>query len=246
MKDMNVDEWPAFHEKRMHEVDALAKRANKRHESDPPDGKRLKDLSQAERDSIEKDVTARVDEITNTPQKGREILFDHYLGWHEPEVKSDTYGSLKEVLATLKNIEGKGVVAPDDFYTAVERLLFKYSLFVQHGVRESFSTHKNVTWYLVEADERAYITYQDGIDHEWFKCCFADEVPLWLLIGLVRRIERRKPLGDQKADETIESLDKLEIAYKVEKERRENESNKDRQLNILKRSRFFDSGSDGE
>ncbi len=62
-------------------------------------------------------------------------------------------------------------------------------------------------------DQRALINYQDGVSGEWLNNCYADEVPLWLLISLFRRIQRRKPLGDQEADETITSVRDVDAAY---------------------------------
>jgi hypothetical protein len=215
MKDMNVDEWPAFHETRMREVDALVKRANKRHESDPPDGKRLKDLSQAERDAIEKDVTAYVDEINLGPKDPNAPQFDTVRGWSLPadDYISPTYGSLKEILATLRKVDSSGVAAPDDFYYEVERVLNKYSVFIQHGIRENFGEHKGVSWYLVDTDDdRCVISYQEG-HADWCDLCLADEAPLWLIIGLLRRIKSRKKLGDQETDETIAAVMSLDAEY---------------------------------
>jgi len=84
------------------------------------------------------------------------------------------------------------------------------------------------------------VTYQDGAGHEWRDLCLSDELPLWLLSGLLNRIKGRKKLGDQRTDETIESVKSLDKAYASERTRRESDENKDRTLNILKRSRFYD------
>jgi len=94
---------------------------------------------------------------------------------------------------------------------------------VRQGVRESFGTqHKNVSWYLTErGDERALINYQDGAGAEWRNDCYADEVPLWLLLALFRRIQRRKPLGDQDADETIAQVRAIDVEYTKAKEMQE-------------------------
>lgn len=133
--------------------------------------------------------------------------FDPNRGYVVPaeDYESDTYGSLKDVAAVLKNVESKQTMLPDDLCDAAERLLYKYQIFVLQGVRENIGTrHKDVSWYLVErGDGRALISYQDGMHGEWCNECYADEVPLWLLIALFRRIARRKPLGDQVADDTI-------------------------------------------
>ena len=142
--------------------------------------------------------------------------FDPVHGWVTPadDVESETHGSLKDILTTLKKIESSGVIAPDDFYSAVERILYRYSVFIQHGIREDFGKHKGVSWYLVElGDGRDVVSYQDGAGHEWCELCLADEIPMWLLIGLLRRIERRKPLGDQEADDVIKSVKALDDEF---------------------------------
>jgi hypothetical protein len=141
------------------------------------------------------------------------IYFDPMLGWLTPADvhESDTTKSLKEVMAALKHASGSDVLS-DEIYDAVERLLNTYANLVRQGVREKITTlHTGVTWYLTLRDERAFISYQDGPGAEWFNECYADEAPLWLLIGLFRRIARRKPLGDQKANETISRVDALDV-----------------------------------
>jgi DNA-binding Lrp family transcriptional regulator len=133
------------------------------------------------------------------------------------DYESETYRSLKDITTALKNVESKHTVASDYLYDAVERLLYRYQVFVLQGVRESMGKHTGVSWYLVEKcgseDKRALISYQDGPRAEWANECFADEVPLWLLHGLLRRIKRRKPLGDQNADDTIQYVDNLDTEY---------------------------------
>lgn len=123
---------------------------------------------------------------------------------------------MKDITAALKRGDG-GETVNDDIYDAVERLLHKHQVFVLQGVRERMGKHTGVSWYLVEKcgseDKRALISYQDGPLAEWANECFADEVPLWLLHGLLRRIKRRKPLGDQDADDTIQRVDNLDAAY---------------------------------
>jgi hypothetical protein len=149
--------------------------------------------------------------------------FDPNRGYVMPadDYESDTSRSLKEVMAELKR--GEVATMSNDLYDAVEHLLYKYQIFVRQGVREIFgSQHKNVSWYLTERDEeRALINYQDGASAEWCNDCYADDVPLWLLISLFRRIQRRKPLGDQEADETIKSVDDLDAEYAKAKEMQE-------------------------
>jgi hypothetical protein len=142
--------------------------------------------------------------------------FDPMFGWimlsdvHE----SDTTASLKEVIAALKRASN-GATLSDEIYDDAERLLYTWFNLIRQGVRERFTKqHVGVSWYLTERDaKRALISYQDGPGVEWCNECYADEVPLWLLVGLFRRIWRRKPLGDQKADETIAQTDKLDAEY---------------------------------
>ncbi|MFZ0011710.1 MAG: hypothetical protein WAL97_07400 [Halobacteriota archaeon] len=150
------------------------------------------------------------------PMRGHVMPADDY--------ESDTAASLKSVIVALKAEK-----LSDDIYDAVERLLYKYQVFVLQGVRESMGKHTGVSWYLVEkcGSEymRALISYQDGPHTEWANECFADEVPLWLLRGLLRRIQRRKPLGDQDADEIISRIDDLDAAFVRAKERQELKKN---------------------
>jgi hypothetical protein len=137
--------------------------------------------------------------------------FDPICGWVAPsDVQDrDTNRSLKEVIAELK-----GGALWNDLCHAVEQLLYTYQVFVRQGIRKEIAKHKGVSWYLTESDDgRALISYQDGPGGEWANDCYADEVPLWLLIGLFRKIQRRKPLGDQDADETIASVDDLDAEY---------------------------------
>jgi hypothetical protein len=140
--------------------------------------------------------------------------FDPTRGYVTPgdDYESDTTASLKSITVALKAEK-----LSDDIYDAVERLLYKYQVFVLQGVRESMGKHTGVSWYLVEKcgseDKLASISYQDGPRAEWANECFADEVPLWLLRGLLRRIQRRKPLGDQDADDTIARVDNLDAKY---------------------------------
>lgn len=148
--------------------------------------------------------------------------FDPARGWVAPEdiYESDTNASLKDIISVLKT----GVEPSNEIYDAVERLLYKYQVFVLQGIRENIADHRGVSWYLVDKcnqdDKRALISYQDGPSGEWCLKCFADEVPLWLLMGLVRRIQRRKPLGDQDADDIIRAVGRLDDDYVNERESR--------------------------
>lgn len=141
--------------------------------------------------------------------------FDPMFGWIMPSDvhESDTTASLKEVMAALKRAN-KGACLLDELYDAAERLLYIYANLVRQGVRERITTsHTGVTWYLTLRDERAFISYQDGPRAEWLNECYADEVPLWLLIGLFCRIARRKPLRDAQADVTIKKVRDMDAAY---------------------------------
>lgn len=162
----------------------------------------------------EGEVERIIKEAESRPVDG--IYFDPMFGWVTPSDvhESDTHRSLKEVTAALKRASN-GATLSDEIYDDVERLLYNDQVFVRQGVCEDIATHKGVSWYLtlLEGDERALINYQDGAHAEWCNDRYADEVPLWLLISLFRRIARRKPLGDQKADETIQSVDALDAAY---------------------------------
>lgn len=139
--------------------------------------------------------------------------FDQNLGYVTPAdgYESDTHRSLKQIVAALK--AGGGAVS-NDIYDSAERLLYKYQVFVKQGVRETVAKHTGVSWYLTDGpDGRALISYQDGARAEWVNDCYADKVPLWLIIGLFRRIQRRKPLGDQEADDTIAAVDTADAEY---------------------------------
>lgn len=171
--------------------------------------------------------------------------FDPNRGYVVPgdDYESDTSASLKNVMAALK--AGDGAALSNDIYDAVERLLYKYQVFVKQG-RETIAKHMGVSWYLTDGPgARALISYQDGPAGEWLNDCYADEVPLWLLIALFRRIARRKPLGDQRANETIARVDSLDAAYADKKGLQELEKNLGR-LNIARRSSTFTPKSDGE
>lgn len=137
--------------------------------------------------------------------------FDPLRGHTTPsdEHESETNRSLKQIIAELKQGD-----APDTLFDAVECLLWKYVVFIRQGIRQTIAGHKGVSWYLTDGpDSRALITYQDGSAVEWNNECYADEVPLWLLLSLLRRITRHKPLGDQEADETIKAVGDLDADF---------------------------------
>ena len=133
---------------------------------------------------------------------------------HDDYHESNTRATLKEVMAALKASEKCVLELSDDVYDEVERLLYKYQIFVRQDVRQNKATHKGVSWYLTDAPGgRSLISYQDGPRAEWLNDCFADEVPLWLLRTLFRRIKQRKPLGDQDADDIIKRVGDLDAAF---------------------------------
>ena len=134
----------------------------------------------------------------------------------ETDGVTSTYASLKVITAALANAEKLSVLVPDDIHDAVDHLLYYYINLVRHGIREDFGhLHGGVSWSLMPDDfmHRALISYQEG-PGEWAVDCFSDEVPLWLLVGLLRRVARRKPLGDQNSDDVIKAVDAMDAAYK--------------------------------
>jgi hypothetical protein len=226
------------HADRLREAEALAKRDIARHGENSDNERPLKDFSQDEKDKIEADVAAQIDDLMRNSTRSSTI-FDPYYGYvtQEDMQQSDTHASLKDVIKALKT----GAEQPDEIYDDAERLLYKYSIFVREGIRETIAGHKNVSWYLVDKaefnqrEERALISFQDGPNADWNRDCLADEVPLWLLQALFRRIARRKPLGDQQADETIQHVKEFDAAYGAELDRQELEKNLGR-LNISRHS----------
>jgi hypothetical protein len=151
------------------------------------------------------------------PPKKAGYYFDPIQGWVTPsdEYESDTNKFLKEIITELKS-----GVPTNSLHDAVEQLLYKYAVFIRQG-REDMGSHLGVSWYLTDYNGNgqtflngsALISYQEGPRTEWHNDCYADEVPIWLLTALLHRIARRKPLGDQKADETIQAIEKLDTEY---------------------------------
>jgi hypothetical protein len=171
-------------------------------------------------EGIERNVEDLIkDSFKACPSDG--VYFDPIHGWTMPgDVhQSDTYRSLKEIAAELKSD------APDDLFDDVERLFFDYLPLIRQGIRERFGQHPGVSWYMTAEKNRAFVSFQDGPHAEWQHGCYADEVPLWLLVGLVRKITAGKPLGHQKTDETIAKIDDLDAQYMSTKDARELERN---------------------
>lgn len=219
-------------------ADALALRDNER-ARDPNNANTQRKPNDEERKEIEADVKAQIECITDRPRST--VYFDPMRGHVSAadEYKSETNASVKDVIWALKTAEPS-----NETYDAVERLLYKYSNFVRQGIRENIANHKGVSWYLTEdATGRAFISYQDGPAGEWLNDCYADEVPLWLLIFLFNRIARRKKLGDQTADETIARVKAVDAEYVSEKQRLEIDSNRGRRLNI--RRNFSEASDEG-
>ena len=160
----------------------------------------------------QQEIEELVERTLKTP-KGSNIRFDVNRGYVLPsdDFETPTVATLKEIVKAL-NEASDGVELSNDIYDDVEKLLFKYHVFVSEGIRETIGSHKNVSWYLTSdaMSGRAFINYQDGVSGEWFRECFADEVHLWLLRGLFRRIQLRKKCGDQESDEVIKAVDKLD------------------------------------
>ena len=142
------------------------------------------------------------------------IYFDPSQGWVTPadEYESDTGASLRAVIRALK---AKGE-KPDALFDAVERLLFKYANLVRHGQTRRDGT--KINWFIYDSpNKRGNVLISFSDRGEWCDDCYSNEVPLWLLIAILRKLGRIKPLGDQKADETITSVRAVHNAYFVAK-----------------------------
>jgi hypothetical protein len=169
-------------------------------------------------EEIERDVEKIINNRTRRPHS----YFDPTQNWIAPDdtYESDTPASFKTITAALNKANKNGDALTNDLYNAAERLLYKYHVFISEGIRERIARHNDVSWYLIDGpDDRAFISYQDGKRGEWQHGCYADEVPLWLLMALFRRIKRRKPLGDQRADDTIKKVDDLDEEFRAFKQR---------------------------
>jgi hypothetical protein len=118
--------------------------------------------------------------------------FDSKEGrWVTPEYEiiGDTGANLKTVIASLATDK------PD--YDGVDQLFYKYFVLIRHG--ETTHTHKTVEWFLNESvTGTVTVSFKDG--STWEDDCYCDEIPMWLLLSILRAIQRRKPLGDLEAD----------------------------------------------
>jgi hypothetical protein len=161
-------------------------------------------------EEISRDVEKLIDKVQR--EHGGGVHFDPLVGWVTPEdsYEMNIYASLREISSALKMGADSDVL-----YSAVERVLYTYLNFIRQGVRQRFESHKDVSWYIVPdaENERGLINYQDGAFAEWENDCYADEVPVWLLAGLLRQIKLKKPLGDQFTDETIKAVNDAEFEF---------------------------------
>jgi hypothetical protein len=125
--------------------------------------------------------------------------------WINPEDEyiGNTGADLKTIIAALSN-------PTNETFDKIDQLLYDYFVLIRHG--ETTHTHKNVEWFLNEsATGKVTISYKDG--STWADDCFSDELPMWLLLSILRAIQRRKPLGDQKADEVIKDVRDAEADF---------------------------------
>jgi len=140
--------------------------------------------------------------------------FDPTHRWVEPgdEYESDTGASLRAVIRAVKSKGEK----PDALFDAVEQLLFEYLYLVRHGQMRHDGS--KVQWFIyANPSKRGHVLISFLDRDEWCDDCYSDEVPLWLLIAILGKLGRIKPLGDQKADETIASVRAIDNAYFVAK-----------------------------
>lgn len=117
--------------------------------------------------------------------------------------------SLKAVLAALTN-------PSYETWVKIDQLLYDYFELIRHG--ETRHLTKLIEWIAFESPTgRVVISYKDG--SEWFDELFSDEVPKWLLNSILSKLERRKPLGDQSANEVLQEARDVEIEYIKNKSR---------------------------
>jgi hypothetical protein len=162
--------------------------------------------------------------------------FDQDVGeWTctEDKVTSNTGVNLKTVKTVIASLSTLSTDKAD--FDGVDELLYKYFELIRHG--ETTHSRKPYEWSLNEGlAGTVTISYNDG--SEWFDDCFVDEVPMWLLLSMLRAIQRKKPLGDQKADETIKKVQDADSDYVKIKQ---NSSLNGVKLNV--KPTFFDGGS---
>ena len=125
--------------------------------------------------------------------------------WIDPEneVIGDLNADLKTIIAGLSN-------PSNETWVKVDQLLYDYFELIRHG--ETRHLGKNIEWVLFEsAVGRVLISFKDG--SEWVDEAMSDELPKWLLNAILRQIQRRKPLGDVKADEVLKEVRDVEAEY---------------------------------
>ncbi len=120
----------------------------------------------------------------------------------EDEFMGDTAASVKGIIAELHD-------PSNDTYDRIDRVLYTYYSMIRHG--ETSHLGKRVEWFLNEELGRVYISFKD--DGEWFDDEYAEDVPIYLLLAILRAVQRKKPLGDQETDETAKTVRGLEAAY---------------------------------
>jgi len=121
----------------------------------------------------------------------------------------------RELESGNNGLKSKGE-KPEALFEAVERLLFEYAYLVRHG--QTRHDGRKVEWFTYDSpSKRGHILISFSDRDEWCDDCYSDEVPLWLLIAILRKLRRIKPLGDQKANETIAAVHEIDNAYSVAK-----------------------------
>jgi len=131
--------------------------------------------------------------------------FDPGAGrWITPEDEfiGDTGASVKDIIAELHD-------PSNDTYDRIDWALYTYYSMIRHG--ETSHLGKRVEWFLNEELGHVYISFKDN--GEWFDDCYADEVPVYLLLAILRAVQRKKPLGDEETDETAKTVQDLEAVY---------------------------------
>lgn len=131
--------------------------------------------------------------------------------WIDPENEyiGDLNADLKTIMAGLSN-------PTNELYDEIDQVLYQYFEIIRHG--ETRLLGKNIEWVLFEsAVGRVVTSYKDG--SEWVDERFSEELPKWLLNAILRQLGRKKPLGDQAADEVLQKARDVETEYIANKAR---------------------------
>jgi hypothetical protein len=123
----------------------------------------------------------------------------------EDEFTGDTGASVKEIKGIIAELHDPS----NDTYDRIDRVLYTYYSMLRHG--ETSHLGKRVEWFLNEELGRVYISFKDG--GEWFDDEYAEDVPVYLLLAILRAVQRKKPLGDHETDETAKTVRDLEAVY---------------------------------